>query len=450
MSFSSTGKPTVLAGLVCNTLNKQKIHISEKDKLKRAKSMDNAQHFSFDVWSHADEIDTTVNQLLESFRADKAFVRFHRRLYAPAMKGILLNVYHSNLCDPDRWVMVSLSNRGYLPRGPYNPQNIRLVGVREIIKWMIAQPGPFLDFGKGFKTETQVRRSRIRATGRLLDRFRDSKVKPEMLEVNKRVEVVRLKDSRGRLVSYRQSRRTKTMRTLLKRLNTQISRSDIRIAGFSLTPFGKHQHRVFNNKDWGAGGRFYGGDWQPCPKKLRSTITINGQVCVELDFASFHIYLAYALGKKQYDGEGYYLNNSNETLPKLWRDVLKKCTNYALNADSNKKAVAKIQQQIAFKKFELEGLDTRHSPKILYRLVRGNHQRIAHLFGSGAGLRLQAIDSKIAARVFDRFINDNIVCLGIHDSFIVPLQHERQLRETMLESYKQETRGFVVPISKAW
>jgi hypothetical protein len=51
------------------------------------------------------------------------------------------------------------------------------------------------------------------------------------------------------------------------------------------------------------------------------------------------------------------------------------------------------------------------------------------------GLRLQRLDADIAEQVMLHFARQDIPCLGIHDSFIVPQRHEGELRETMIASY---------------
>ena len=63
------------------------------------------------------------------------------------------------------------------------------------------------------------------------------------------------------------------------------------------------------------------------------------------------------------------------------------------------------------------------------------HASVRPAFYSGAGLRLQNVDSAIAADVLAHFVARGVTCLPVHDSFIVPAQHEDELRSAMRDAY---------------
>jgi len=63
------------------------------------------------------------------------------------------------------------------------------------------------------------------------------------------------------------------------------------------------------------------------------------------------------------------------------------------------------------------------------------HGRISKYFCAGVGLELQYTDSCIAERVVGHFADRGLVCLPIHDSFIVQERHKEQLIRAMFLAY---------------
>lgn len=59
------------------------------------------------------------------------------------------------------------------------------------------------------------------------------------------------------------------------------------------------------------------------------------------------------------------------------------------------------------------------------------HQSIAHHFYTGAGKRLQRIDSDVAEQVMIDFIKHGIAILPVHDRFLVHEGHEGGLEAAM-------------------
>ena len=50
---------------------------------------------------------------------------------------------------------------------------------------------------------------------------------------------------------------------------------------------------------------------------------------------------------------------------------------------------------------------------------------------TGIGLKLQRADSDIAEAVMLHFARQDVPCLGVHDSFLVPRQHAEELVQVM-------------------
>ena len=58
------------------------------------------------------------------------------------------------------------------------------------------------------------------------------------------------------------------------------------------------------------------------------------------------------------------------------------------------------------------------------------------------------LDAKIALNIAFHFINQGIPCLPVHDSFLVQVRYESELRRVMLDTYKKHANGFTIPIQK--
>ena len=65
------------------------------------------------------------------------------------------------------------------------------------------------------------------------------------------------------------------------------------------------------------------------------------------------------------------------------------------------------------------------------------HEPISKYFGSDAGIWLMRKDSAIALDVMYALAKQAIPCLGIHDSFIVPLEYKNMLCSHMMKLYKK-------------
>ncbi|MCD8566377.1 MAG: hypothetical protein LRY36_00295 [Alphaproteobacteria bacterium] len=183
-------------------------------------------------------------------------------------------------------------------------------------------------------------------------------------------------------------------------------------------------YRIFAEGRFDRGGRFYRGWWQQVPKDYRQHITIDGQPTVEFDYSRFHISMAYALLGLSLSQDPY-----KNVHPAIDEDIAK----YAINAMLNAKGIVKKHPDfnastcgMTWEKL-IKLLEEIHSP-----LVQNN------MWGTWYGLTLQLLDSRLAEKIMLHFVKQDVVCLPIHDSFIVPENHKDELKELMTELYKKE------------
>ncbi len=187
--------------------------------------------------------------------------------------------------------------------------------------------------------------------------------------------------------------------------------------------FGAHAlRRIFNNKSWDEGGRFYGGWWQSIPREYRKRIHLNGKRTIELDFSGMHPAMMYAQIDAAPPPDPYDIG-----IGTVSRTVIKKAFNSLINAPNQR-----IDEQLGFDS-EQSGL----SWKELLDAIRDFHHPVKEYFNTGEGLRLQRKDSDIAETVMRKFTGMAYPCLPVHDSFIVHHALADDLNTAMLEAYEE-------------
>lgn len=260
-------------------------------------------------------------------------------------------------------------------------------------------------------------------------------------------ELVRLKDADKRLLDYADTRETCRMRRELQAQNEAI---DATVLGGPID-LRSHLHRIFNNGDFGQGGRFYaeGGAYQSLPKAERAKLTIDGEPVVEIDYSELHPVLAYAECGRPFPGEAY-------DLPGYPRGLVKVAVAIMLNSSSPSGARHTLAHKPGMATVVLGdrapdadissvvwGQLTERFPgyaqaahaaaeKLIERL-RKKHEAIRSLFFTSSGTRLQRLDSDIAEAVMRRMRRQGIVVLPVHDSFLVQVSKATDLEAAMVE-----------------
>ncbi|WP_417861508.1 hypothetical protein [Winogradskyella sediminis] len=239
----------------------------------------------------------------------------------------------------------------------------------------------------------------------------------------------------------------------------------------------KPQYQVIGNieegtplEDWEAdlGMRIYGGDFQtqPSGKKPadkaaglgRHTIEIGGIGVVECDLVGVHMAVAYTQASKKMPDDPYAIDvtnsiefNNSEQTPKQIRTLLKMFTLMAMNAKGRREAVSAIKNH--FYKNRSNRKDGSINENALYTEITSVdweatldsiisfHSPIAEAFCNDMGIRYQAFDGRIAARVVDHFVKKGVLCLPWHDSFIVQYHYEDELKQVMQKAWKAVFRN---------
>lgn len=418
---------------------------------------------------------------------DSLYSRLKIGGYLESIKRQALNNILANLliayCN-NKFVAVSKNSKDYsFPKRFYGMEHYTYNIIIPILKSLreneyIEEAPGFFDskIGKGYRT-------RVWATLKLLELFLQA-LPNEKLQYST---CIILKDSDKKLIEYRPNKFIREMRKFVNEYNELISSFEIVIpvnrikniaqksdAFFTPTPsftpipiniyniiiselhtgskispplliriednslINKHLecrlYRVFNNKKFDSGGRFYGADYQQLNQDDRSLITINGNKTSEIDFKGLHLNMLYNFEGTDFQGDPYSITNQNLEV----RPLLKLVSLIGINAVSQKSGIDAFNFEM-LKDYELYQIQKEYNLKTkdLFAQFENSHSQISKYFRSGYGIKLQYIDSKIAEEILKHFTRQGKPCLCIHDSFIVEETNRNELSEVMKEAYRK-------------
>ena len=271
--------------------------------------------------------------------------------------------------------------------------------------------------------------SRLKATTKLIDALGPV----DRLDHNPG-EVIRLRDAEDRLVDYTETPFTRSARLEVLLLNEAFHSVDIKLASPEIVwdpialRIGEHVvhpaqvmgYRVFN-VSWHLGGRLYGPFWQSLPKNWRAKLTIDGDAVDEPDHSQLHPRLLYAEFGRRPDGDAYTSAGYEGQRP------LVKCAwQMLINANSRRSAVAALAIEMGSLRFQAKA-------SVLLAVLEKQHEAVASAFYTGAGLRLQRRDADLMMRIERRCLDEGIVVLPVHDSFVVQQGRRSQRVSEIME-----------------
>jgi hypothetical protein len=171
------------------------------------------------------------------------------------------------------------------------------------------------------------------------------------------------------------------------------------------------------------GGRFYRGWWQGLPSIHRPHIRIDGKKTVEVDYSGMSLRIIYALAEQDMDTEAdpYDIGLDNWQGPKDHRrKKIKQIVNALINDEDGVYVIPKKDLKL----LKVTEDDFR-------LLLAQKHPLIENELSSGIGLKTQYIDSQIAEAVMLELLEQDVVVLRVHDSFIVPAGCQSALEASM-------------------
>lgn len=200
-----------------------------------------------------------------------------------------------------------------------------------------------------------------------------------------------------------------------------------------------HLRRIFARGQMNLGGRFYGGWWQNIPKGYRRYITINGCQTVEVDFSTLHPTLLFLENNLDPPADFYDLGLKTQGKPRfepdaekyeIKRKIIKGFANALIN---DERGIHKLEED------DVKSLGMGSAE--LKDLLIKTHPVFAKAIKSDAGVRYQFIDSRIAELVMMKLLQQNIVCLCVHDSFVVIDAFKDKLLIAMKEAFAEVVKA---------
>lgn len=180
-----------------------------------------------------------------------------------------------------------------------------------------------------------------------------------------------------------------------------------------------HVVRILGRGRYDCHGRLYGW-WQQLSKERRGELLINGELLIEEDFAALHPTLLYAMKGIRLDFDPY----DTDRFP---RQHCKWGLNVAINAKSMRAAVDALMWKPGWS-------ETRCYTELLLDEVAHRNEPIREFLGTDAGIRLMAIDSRMALDVMKGCRKAGVDgVLPVHDSFIAPRRSGAQVTAIMQE-----------------
>jgi hypothetical protein len=198
--------------------------------------------------------------------------------------------------------------------------------------------------------------------------------------------------------------------------------------------FNRHLQRIFNDGTFDHGGRLFGAWYQYVPAWLRRRILINDCSTIELDYSGMSLRMLHHLVGNDYQEDPYAIAELETYAARTghrrtyFRNSIKKLVQAMLNNEDGDCHPEMIRLEESFR--------PKYTRKQVRDMILERHESVNELFGSGMGKALQRVEADIALDVIVSLMEEGILCLPIHDSFIVIETHEERLHDQMIDSYR--------------
>ncbi|MDA7561894.1 hypothetical protein N8860_09120 [Alphaproteobacteria bacterium] len=419
-------------------------------------------------WSEHTEANKFVGYVYDTYLNNQS--NENKGIKKRHLKVVLLDLYVAWLNDPDLNIAVHMTTGAYSDgtvfnkgKSRYNELNIK-VSTIEIIHRL--HEADLIGFQKGFEgsPEWQGYISRIWPSNKLTRLFEDAAFGEFDIGYTDNRETIILRDENKDEVEYTDKTHIKQMRLAVQQYNKLLEKTFIDIQSVdkparielpegkrrrrsnrrvfvNITHHDKFVRRIFNNKSFSDGGRFYGGWWQRIDTKFRKDIRTNNLPTVEIDYSALHVILAYSEAGIDYwqttNKDPYDLLVRGVNNPEHCRDITRLFLLLSLNASDKQALYKAFRSELNYREYPYSFPDNVLSE--LLDTIKENHPDISHMICSGAGLRLMNIDSRICDYVIADFVRTDTPILTVHDSFIVPIGEENRLNQLMKEAFEDVT-----------
>ena len=423
----------------------------------------NSRPLDVHKWSDYPEVNNFVDEIYHHLKSVKGHRSSNKRL----LKVLLLDLYVAWCADPELMIMFSRDNNAYKAKSRYNELHIGKK-IRDIVDALVEEHIIHEKRGFNDRVSGTAFMSRLWASDWLLEQFKAVKFSQFHIHSHEDRESILLRDEDKRDVEdYEDTPFVKSARSLLTDYNQLLANTHIDIYDLEkpvleigegkkkmrlqINQQDKFVRRIFNNRRWDNGGRYYGGWWQRCPKDYRKKIKMDDIMTAEIDFSGLHIVMLYGQQGINYWAEinedPYQIHDINDIDPNInFRAALKLLMLTAINADDEAKAFQAFRFQVETGSPEKNLKNDQL--KLMLEALKRKHEPIAHKMASGAGIDLMFHDSQITEKLIKCFTYTyQCPILTVHDSYIVPFGYDRLLHKEMQNAFEDVT-GVSHPIVK--
>ena len=347
----------------------------------------------------------------------------------------------------DEFVLAYSRKRVTLPV-TYNKRKISYNKLIKATEWLVANGYALEQRGKPSVDPESRYASTLWPLEALFKLFKDQPKLSTALRSSylKTSATVILKDSKKNETEYKQTEETVNMEDVMNTINASNNKH----------VFKDHTGKLLNcssltrifTETFAFGGRLYRTDAHQIKQQgadkhtTRLGITIDDLPVVEVDYCNLHAMILCALegihpAKYHGDMYEYVLKHYNIPYAQQDRKLIKQSFNIMLNSDSSGKALRAIQGLINSQPINQERYSIRSGADV-WNMIYDSMPEFNKYFDNPdkIGLRLQRMDSDMAARVCYIFAKENFPIVPIHDSMLVLDDHGDKLLWEMSQAFR--------------
>jgi hypothetical protein len=416
--------------------------------------MNKARAFNPFLCAKTDKLMTLIAEVQTQMSGYEAYYGTRKRARRPAdqvtydrtVEAILCDLCAVELGSENDSIHLPLSNKVLRTKSRYKGTALGKT-LPDILKVMSAPEMSFVSVEKGHSTFKIVdhdlnvafaggQQTILKAGPKLLSRIERFDITRDDMGHAPEEEVLVLRapkhhsNSIADYQEYEDDKATIALRQQMTDINAWLDTADITCSHPQVDPAHRRLRRIFNNSDFGQGGRLYGGFWQAMSSDERQEhILIEGDCCVELDYGQMSLAILYGLtGTKPPEGDLYDL--SAEGIPTDYRKGIKTVIQALINSSKVPTKMPKGVRKL---------IPSRYTIKDILEAVARKHPAIYPQMTSGIGMQLFRKESDILVDVLETLRSEGIVALPVHDAVIVMDEHHLQATKIMKEVFQGHT-----------
>ena len=335
----------------------------------------------------------------------------------------------------------SLNKGNYVTANSIHKQKLSLIRTKHVIEKL--HDLGYITFYKGFNVNKEFNmKSCIIMRPEILDKI-DPVLASKFGLKRDPMGYIEIKDSEDKTIflSITDFRGYTTHIRFMERYNNFLSINNVKVFDEDtgeMTKCATVYKRVFSDSFDGA-GRFYAtGKFQVLKSRTRRHMLINNSSVTEVDVSNFHPRIIYTLENIELpeDWDAYDIK------PLSWVSDNKKRTRTFMKSaylsvlfSKDKEEAVKSVLSWANKDKNIKVNTKKLSLCVVDEILNKNKDIAQYFFEDRLWAKLQNIDSRFAKFVIEKHLNSSVVCLGWHDSFVVPKNKQGFLIDTMKEAW---------------